>query len=73
MAEFRDVVFTICRFFNVYGPRQDPRSAYNGVMSVFMQRCKEAKNIMVFGDEEQTRDFVYVGDLVNAIQALIAK
>ncbi len=55
------------RFFNVYGPRQDPRSPYSGVISIFCERIARGAPIDVFGDGEQTRDFVYVADVVAAL------
>lgn len=55
------------RFFNVYGPRQDPNSAYSGVISIFCDRLKAGREITVYGDGQQTRDFVYVGDVVTAL------
>lgn len=57
------------RFFNVYGPRQDPSSPYSGVISIFADRAKAGRPITIFGDGTQTRDFVYVGDVVRAILA----
>ena len=64
----------IFRFFNVYGPRQDPSSPYSGVISIFTQRAQAGQPITVFGDGEQTRDFIYVADLVQLlVQALEAK
>ncbi|MGH7209981.1 MAG: NAD-dependent epimerase/dehydratase family protein, partial [Acetobacteraceae bacterium] len=48
------------RFFNVYGPRQDPRSPYSGVISIFCDRLRRGAPIDLFGDGEQTRDFVFV-------------
>lgn len=57
------------RFFNVYGPRQDPRSPYSGVISIFCERIRSGAPIDVFGDGEQTRDFVYVADVVTALLA----
>lgn len=54
------------RYFNVYGPRQDPRSPYSGVISIFADRISTNRQIVIFGDGEQTRDFVYVGDVVKA-------
>jgi UDP-glucose 4-epimerase len=57
------------RFFNVYGPRQDPSSPYSGVISIFADRAKAGRPITIFGDGLQTRDFVYVGDVVRAIRA----
>lgn len=61
----------VFRFFNIYGPRQDPSSPYSGVISIFTERARNGLPIAVFGDGEQTRDFVYVGDLVEVlVQAL---
>ena len=57
------------RFFNVYGPRQDPKSPYSGVISIFMDRSMRGEDVVIFGDGEQTRDFVYVGDVAEAILA----
>ena len=54
------------RFFNVYGPKQDPCSQYSGVISIFTSRLIENKEIYVNGGY-QTRDFVYVGDVVNCL------
>ena len=56
------------RFFNVYGPRQDPVSPYSGVISIFMDRCFAGQDITIFGDGSQTRDFVYVADLVKTLR-----
>lgn len=59
------------RFFNIYGPRQDPASPYSGVISIFSERARQGLPITVFGDGEQTRDFFYVGDLAGLmLQAL---
>jgi UDP-glucose 4-epimerase len=59
------------RFFNIFGPRQDPSSPYSGVISIFAERAEKGLPIAVFGDGEQTRDFVYVGDLAAIlVQAL---
>ena len=54
------------RFFNVYGPRQDPSSEYSGVISIFIDRLLKGKNIKVNGGY-QTRDFIYVNDVVDVI------
>jgi len=51
------------RFFNIYGPRQDPSSPYSGVISIMVDRLLNGKTMTIFGDGKQTRDFVYVGDL----------
>jgi UDP-glucose 4-epimerase len=53
------------RYFNVYGPRQDPRSPYAGVIAKFADCINEGRNLTVFGDGEQSRDFVYVGDVAR--------
>jgi UDP-glucose 4-epimerase len=55
------------RFFNVYGPRQDPRSPYAGVISIFCESILEGRPISIFGDGSQTRDFVFVSDVVTAL------
>ncbi len=64
----------VFRFFNVFGPRQDPSSPYSGVISIFTQRALAGVPITLFGDGEQTRDFIYVADLVRVLaQALFAE
>ncbi|MDH4319752.1 MAG: NAD-dependent epimerase/dehydratase family protein [Desulfobulbaceae bacterium] len=57
----------IFRFFNVYGPRQAPSSPYSGVISIFTNRLLTGQKIEIFGNGEQTRDFVFVTDLVNLL------
>jgi nucleoside-diphosphate-sugar epimerase len=58
---------TVClRYFNVFGPRQDPSSPYSGVISIFMDRAVAGRAPSIYGDGEQTRDFVYVQDVVAA-------
>jgi UDP-glucose 4-epimerase len=54
------------RYFNVFGPRQDPSSSYSGVISIFASRFLAGEGVVIFGDGEQTRDFVYVADVVEA-------
>jgi UDP-glucose 4-epimerase len=54
------------RYFNVYGPRQDPCSPYSGVISIFAQQAIEGRPLVVFGDGKQTRDFIFVGDVARA-------
>jgi len=61
------------RFFNVYGPRQDPKSPYSGVISIFCERIAAARSIAIFGDGQQTRDFVYVADVVAALIAAMTR
>jgi len=58
---------TVClRYFNVYGPKQDPSSPYSGVISIFMDKAGRAELPTIYGDGEQYRDFVYVADVVQA-------
>ncbi len=54
------------RYFNVYGPRQDPSSPYSGVISIFMNKAAEKERPVIYGDGGQTRDFVFVKDVVKA-------
>ena len=54
------------RYFNVFGPRQDPTSPYSGVISIFVNRLLAAQDPLIFGDGEQYRDFVFVEDVVAA-------
>ncbi len=53
------------RFFNVFGPRQDPSSPYSGVISVFISALLEHRSPTIFGDGEQSRDFTYVDNIVD--------
>jgi UDP-glucose 4-epimerase len=66
-AEVHGVPYTALRFFNVYGPRQDPSSPYSGVISIFADRAAAGEMITIFGDGEQTRDFIYVGDVSRTV------
>jgi UDP-glucose 4-epimerase len=61
------------RFFNVFGPRQDPASPYSGVISIFFNRIRQGQGITIFGDGGQTRDFIYVADVVRALLAGMAQ
>lgn len=61
------------RFFNVYGPRQDPKSPYSGVISIFMDKLASGQPLKIFGDGEQSRDFIYVGDVVAHLIAAMQK
>ncbi len=54
------------RYFNVFGPRQDPKSPYAGVIALFVDRITRGESITVFGDGLQTRDFIYIGDVASA-------
>jgi UDP-glucose 4-epimerase len=60
------------RFFNVYGPRQDPSSPYSGVIAIFADRIAKGKSIAIFGDGHQTRDFVFAADVVAHLLAALA-
>ncbi len=55
------------RFFNVFGPRQDPSSPYSGVIALFQSAMRTGKAPTIYGDGLQTRDFVYVADVVQAL------
>ena len=58
---------TAClRYFNVFGPRQDPRSAYAAAVPIFIEKALNNEDLTIFGDGEQTRDFVFVKDVVAA-------
>jgi UDP-glucose 4-epimerase len=71
LGEYYASVFHSCfgletvalRFFNVYGPRQDPTSPYSGVLSLFMKHLLARSSPTIFGDGEQSRDFTYVEDV----------
>ena len=55
------------RFFNAYGPRQDPANPYSGVVSIFAAQLDRGDRPVIYGDGKQTRDFVYVADIVRAV------
>jgi nucleoside-diphosphate-sugar epimerase len=73
LGEYYASAFTSCfgletvslRFFNVYGPRQDPSSQYSGVLSLFMKHLIARTPPTIFGDGEQSRDFTYVDDVAG--------
>jgi nucleoside-diphosphate-sugar epimerase len=75
VGEYYASAFTECyglesvslRFFNVYGPRQDPGSQYSGVISRFMTALLNRESPTIFGDGEQTRDFTYVDDVAELV------
>lgn len=59
---------TAClRFFNVFGPRQDPNSAYAAAVPIFLHRARNNEPLTIYGDGGQTRDFIYVKDIVGAL------
>ena len=57
---------TALRYFNVYGPRQNPNSAYAAAISIFAQRLVNGEPITIYGDGRQSRDFIFVKDVVRA-------
>jgi len=62
------------RYFNVFGPRQDAKSPYAGVIALFAERIRSVRPLQVFGDGHQTRDFIFVGDVASVnIAALEAQ
>jgi nucleoside-diphosphate-sugar epimerase len=73
VGEYYASVFADCfqletvslRFFNVFGPRQDPTSVYSGVLSIFLTCLIERRSPTIYGDGEQSRDFTYVEDVVG--------
>jgi UDP-N-acetylglucosamine/UDP-N-acetyl-alpha-D-glucosaminouronate 4-epimerase len=73
VGEYYATVFAQCygletvslRFFNVFGPRQDPTSVYSGVLSIFLTCLIERRSPTIYGDGEQSRDFTYVEDVVT--------
>lgn len=56
----------VLRYFNIYGPRQNPSSVYSGVISIFVNKMLQGSAPFIYGDGEQTRDFVFVKDVVRA-------
>lgn len=61
------------RFFNVYGPRQDPSSPYSGVISIFSRKVARGEDVDIHGDGQQVRDFVFVGDVVRFLAAAMER
>jgi len=68
-ADLFDLPTTACRFFNVFGPGQDPSSPYSGVISIFADRFARDEPVTIFGDGGQSRDFIYVEDVVAGLLA----
>ncbi len=73
IAEKSDTSCIVLRLFNVYGPGQDPGSPYSGVITRFVVRALKGEPLIVYGDGFQTRDFVYVEDVVEAIMLSLRK
>ena len=73
-VELYDIDVTALRFFNVFGPRQDPSSPYSGVISIFIDKLLSGEPPTIFGDGNQTRDFVYVEDVATvALKAMLSE
>ena len=60
------------RFFNVYGPRQNPKSPYSGVLSLITECLKNQRVFTLFGDGEQTRDFIFIQDVLSALHLIMS-
>lgn len=60
------------RFFNVYGPRQNPKSPYSGVLSLITECLKNQRVFTLFGDGEQTRDFIFIQDVLLALHLIMS-
>lgn len=65
-----DLPTVAVRFFNVYGPKQNPKSPYSGVLSLITQAARHHSSFTIFGDGSQTRDFVYIQDVIQALRLL---
>jgi UDP-glucose 4-epimerase len=72
-ADAGQIAAVCLRFFNVFGSRQDPSSEYSGVISRFMAAATAGEGVTVYGDGGQTRDFVYVGDVVEALRCALRR
>ena len=64
---------TTLRYFNVYGPRQDVTSPYAAVMPIFIERALKNEDLIIYGDGLQTRDFIFVKDVVQANELVMSK
>jgi nucleoside-diphosphate-sugar epimerase len=62
-----DLETVTIRYFNVFGPRQDPSSPYSGVISVFLRALTDGRQPTIYGDGEQTRDFTYIANVVDGV------
>ncbi|MFA6001191.1 MAG: NAD-dependent epimerase/dehydratase family protein [Thermoleophilia bacterium] len=64
-GELYGIEFLALRYFNVYGTRQDPKSPYSGVLSIFVDRSLKGEPLTIHGDGGQTRDFIHVSDVAK--------
>ena len=69
LGKSHGLIPTCLRFFNVYGPRQNPSSPYSGVISIFADQCRAGRPVTVYGDGHQTRDFIFIQDIARAVVA----
>jgi UDP-glucose 4-epimerase len=65
-SELFNIKCAALRYFNVFGERQNPNSAYSGVISIFNKKISEGNSIIIYGDGEQYRDFIYIKDVVKS-------
>ncbi len=72
-ARTQGVNATSFRFFNIYGPRQDASSPYSGVISLFAQHLATSAPFVIYGDGRQTRDFVYIDDLIEVLARALVR
>lgn len=73
LSKLSKTKFTALRFFNAFGPRQLLNGSYSAVIPIFIQKLLNKKNPIIFGDGLQTRDFIYVKNLVSSINLFIEK
>lgn len=71
--QYHGLETTSLRFFNVFGPRQDQASAYAAAIPIFTFKALKNEDLIIFGDGEQTRDFIYVKNIVDAIRLVSDK
>lgn len=70
-SKFYHIPTAIVRFFNVYGPRQNSVSPYSGVLSLITQCLRKQTTFSLFGDGRQTRDFIYIRDVISALRIVM--
>jgi UDP-glucose 4-epimerase len=73
LFENSGIQYVILRFFNVYGPGQDPANPYSGVITRFAYNLLTDKPLVIYGDGRQTRDFVYIKDVVESVRLSLEK
>ncbi len=64
---------SVVRPFNIFSPRQDPKNPYSGVISIFVRRAKRGLPLIIYGDGNQTRDFVSIDDVIHLIRIIIER